>query len=142
MTIAENLNKFSQEFEEIKSEFTGRARKMFTASLKELFDQNETLGQIVWEQFTPYFNDGDECVFGVYEPSFVLANALEEEEEYIDRYEREIPRDELNDDMRAVSRFIQNQDDLMQSLYGDHVTVLVKRTKDGIVIEVEEYEHE
>lgn len=144
MTIAENLSDFSKEFEEVKAEFTGRARKMFTASLKELFEKNPELGLIEWEQYTPYFNDGDTCTFGVYEPNFVPLKPREkdeDEDDYDYRYDRGM---EMNEDMVAVSRFIQKQDDLMQSLYGDHVRVIVKRgAADGsIVVEVEEYEHD
>ncbi len=29
---------------------------------------------IVWEQYTPYFNDGQTCVFGVGEPRLILAD--------------------------------------------------------------------
>lgn len=32
---------------------------------------------IVWEQYTPYFNDGDTCVFGVGEPRLILAETAE-----------------------------------------------------------------
>lgn len=145
MTIAENLSAFSKEFEETQAEFTGRARKLFTASLKELFEQNPDLGAVTWEQYTPYFNDGDECTFGVNEPTFVplvVREQEEDEDDYDYRYDRGMKE---TPDMTAVSRFIQGHDDLMQALYGDHVTVLVKRVKDApnsIVVEVEEYEHD
>ena len=67
--------------------------------------------------------------------------AVEDEDDYDYRYDSGM---DMNEDMKAVSRFIQNQDDLMQSLYGDHVRVMVKRgPPDGsIVVEVEEYEHD
>lgn len=143
MTIAENLSAFSKEFEEIQAEFTGRARKMFTTSLKELFESNPDLGAVTWEQYTPYFNDGDECTFSVNEPTFVplvVREQEEDEDDYDYRYDSGMKE---NADMTAVSRFITKHDDLMQALYGDHVQVLVKRNKEGgIVVEVEEYEHD
>jgi hypothetical protein len=141
MTIAETLTEFSKEFEEVKAEFTGRARKMFTASLKDLFENNPDLGMIEWEQYTPYFNDGDTCEFGVHQPFFIpvdVRDRTDDEDEYDYRYDCGM---EENDDMKAVSRFIQNQDDLMQSLYGDHVKVVVRRDPKGIVVEVEEFDH-
>lgn len=27
---------------------------------------------VVWDQYTPYFNDGDECLFGIQEPRLIL----------------------------------------------------------------------
>lgn len=43
---------------------------------------------VKWRQYTPYFNDGDPCVFGVYGPE-VLLDIMEEDDEegdYGDNY--------------------------------------------------------
>lgn len=45
-------------------------------SLQEAFDsflaENPEVLGISWNQYTPYFNDGDTCEFGVNEPSLLL----------------------------------------------------------------------
>jgi len=39
-----------------------------------------------WEQYTPYFNDGDACVFGTHEFVVLLDNSDEEDGDYGDGY--------------------------------------------------------
>jgi hypothetical protein len=58
----------------------------FKAGLKEFFDEFPEVTAIQWYQYTPYFNDGDECVFRVGEPAFYTggnpgaANEYDEED--------------------------------------------------------------
>lgn len=143
MTITENLQEFREEFEKSRAQFTERARKIFTESLKQLFADNPNLGEVSWTQYTPYFNDGDECTFGVSSVEFFTAAAITATEDY--RWEGgDIGHDEETEDMKAVRSFIYNQDDLMEALYGDHVQVIIQRGKEpgSLVVEVEEYQHD
>src|ERR1700675_3210663 len=39
------------------------AKGLFTEMSAELFNDNPTLMAFGWQQYTPYFNDGEECVF-------------------------------------------------------------------------------
>src|SRR5271167_2490401 len=39
------------------------AKGCFTEMTTELFNENPTLMAFGWTQYTPYFNDGEECVF-------------------------------------------------------------------------------
>lgn len=39
---------------------------------------------VKWDQFTPYFNDGDPCEFGVGEPRYYFTDPTEEDEEASD----------------------------------------------------------
>lgn len=41
---------------------------------KDLFDSAPSVEGVVWEQYTPYFNDGDACVFSIGEPRFLIKN--------------------------------------------------------------------
>lgn len=41
---------------------------------KDLFDAAPSVQGVVWEQYTPYFNDGDACVFSIGEPRFLIRN--------------------------------------------------------------------
>ncbi len=43
----------------------------------------------MWQQYTPYFNDGDSCVFRVCEPSFLRAIPVEEGEEPVEKDDEE-----------------------------------------------------
>lgn len=45
--------------------FQKKGKELMLETFKEFFVSNPTIKTIVWNQFTPYFNDGDECVFSV-----------------------------------------------------------------------------
>lgn len=39
---------------------------------KDFFDKNPNIHGVVWTQYTPYFMDGDPCVFTIHEPVFLI----------------------------------------------------------------------
>lgn len=66
LTELESLNDF---YQDIKDAHTDRTTKIFDNAVKCLFDNTE-VKFIVWNQFAPYFNDGDPCEFSVRSLSF------------------------------------------------------------------------
>lgn len=168
-----------QEFEAVKQQHLEGLRLNLNKMLSEIFN-NEKIQAIAWAQYTPYFNDGDECVFGVSEPYLVLsgfdpedipddvyqfddddvyvtyaevgdhllgiykeraAEAGPHQDMYIQKYKALMDMkteygdvepywDALND--------ILKEEELLRSLYGDHVQVVVHRGG----VEVFEYEHD
>lgn len=62
---------------ELKRKFQEQAQGLFKEITKEFFDKNPGITGVVWTQYTPYFNDGDTCEFGVQEPTFTNAPADE-----------------------------------------------------------------
>ena len=136
-----------------KAEAQSIAEVAFREEATELLDE---LGveSFTWQQYTPYFNDGDACVFGVYadEPKIngfdayeapdrvtylwgdkLTALSTEERAEYERKYA------EYSEPYRKVARFVISweTEDLL-FMFGDHVEVTVSR--DGI--EVEDYSHD
>lgn len=65
--IAEQMQKVTEEFERIRVTMTSRYQQVFYDVVKQLFSKHQCLKVIQWSQYTPYFNDGDECVFTVNE---------------------------------------------------------------------------
>lgn len=45
--------------------------------VKDLFTKCPEVEAIRWNQYTPYFNDGDECVFNVHDPEFLLTSTFQ-----------------------------------------------------------------
>lgn len=122
--------------EEAKKAAQEASRVAFKAGSAELFEAHPDLESFGWRQYTPYFNDGDECVFGV-RSDFPDLNGMDEnggdEEDYEAYYKLEKKFG------KSVSEFLsQFSDDDMKFLFGDHVRVTVFR--DG-KIEVEDYHH-
>lgn len=128
MTIVEKINAELQAFNDKKKELVESLRKDFPALLAPLFAQSETIESIGWTQYTPYFSDGDECVFGVNELEYVNGE-----------YDTELD----DSDNQIISEFqsvlSSIPDEFYRDLFGDHALVTIHR--DGR-IEVEEYEHD
>ena len=66
MNILEKINKELEVFNERKKTLILELQEQFPAMFKELFDKYPNVSSIGWVQYTPYFNDGDECTFSVY----------------------------------------------------------------------------
>lgn len=134
-TYFENAKAQMKEFQE-KMKTDGK--QFFLNISKEVFEQNPTLVKFGWRQYTPYYNDGDECVFRA---SFDYPNILLEGQDE-DLYEEETWYTEKDAEFPVwnnVKTFLSQFDDNdVQLLFGDHVQVSV--TKDGV--EVEEYSHD
>lgn len=61
-TIKEKIEAIKQQ----KEELTAQLRKDFAPMLQPLFEKsNGKIKSIGWTQYTPYFNDGDTCEFGI-----------------------------------------------------------------------------
>ena len=56
-------NDTEKQVERIKSKALTAQRKNFDAAVKMLFNQHPKLESFAWSQYTPSWNDGDECVF-------------------------------------------------------------------------------
>jgi hypothetical protein len=53
----------------------------FTAEIDRLLALDGVVG-VIWEQYTPYFNDGDPCEFGVREVRLLLDDDSVEDDDY------------------------------------------------------------
>lgn len=62
-----------EEQRELQKKFQEQGQALFKETFKEFFDKNEAVKAVVWTQYTPYFNDGDECTFSVNSPTFTNA---------------------------------------------------------------------
>jgi len=103
---------------------------------------------IVWAQYAPYFNDGAPCTFDVHEPDLVFVEPDNEDADYQDigDYSYEYGADntegkiskEAREELDELVSFIETEQDLMETLYGDGVCVVLG--KDGA--KVSEHSHD
>ena len=161
----QDVNSKFEEFRKITQE---TSKKVFHSAIAAFFKAYPEVHAMRWNQYTPYFNDGDTCQFSVGVPCFYSKEDLEggdydgyednswqkpSEYEYkrpdiygnsIEKYEvleKELgPRlNEIQEGIRHFSKLFNSiNDDTMLSLFGDHVQVTV--TANGITID--EYDHE
>lgn len=73
------------DLEKIKTDYNEKLAKMqeemqtvLKDAFKEIFEKAPHLAAITWTQYTPYFNDGDECTFSVHD-AYLLTDGYEEE---------------------------------------------------------------
>jgi hypothetical protein len=66
MTIVEQIKAELEAFNAKKQSLVEQLRKEFPVMFKELFEQSEIIKSISWTQYSPYFNDGDECTFSAH----------------------------------------------------------------------------
>lgn len=153
---------------ELKRQFQTQAQEMFKGITKEFFDKNPGVKSIVWTQYTPYFNDGDTCEFGVNSPSFSNSpngEGVSPWGEYdgddesiwacdnvgsVLTLDREYWKEEADriraaggvdaDSCDAFSRMILSSEmsDVFLAMFGDHVKVVA--TSEGF--DVEDYDHD
>jgi hypothetical protein len=125
----------------LREEATKTARDGMLLGFKEIFDAYPTLTSLGWRQATPYFNDGDECVFSAHIDSYsLIVNGYDADYGDEDEDQVELP-EELHEEIAdEVAEFLSNfVDEDFKSIYGDHVVVTVYR--DGRT-ETREYNHD
>jgi hypothetical protein len=96
--------------------------------LKEYFEKRPDVYGIKWTQYTPYFNDGEPCVFRL---GGVSAFPTKEDFENGDRYDFESYNEEPETSLSQI-------EDILEVIFGDHTEVSATRDE----ITTEEYEHD
>lgn len=141
----------------MKLDFETKLRDLGKAAVNEqlnaLFETHPTLQGVRWTQYTPYFNDGDPCEFGLHEIHYTIKKeeertgsadeqrtAAEDGDEdadwlYPSAY-GEGDDDALDIAMREFER--DRLSDAYEAAFGDHVEVIATRSG----IEVNEYSHD
>lgn len=125
---------------ELREQFRVASSALFVDCVKELFVSHPDLERFSWVQYTPYFNDGDECVFSVRSDVIdVTLNVIDPSDgrptERIDVWSRApeetkaTPRYQVAETVSGILNTI--GDEMLRSMFGDHVEVVVHR--DGTV---------
>lgn len=78
----EEINKLEQEIKDIRKNMEEKSKALFNEKITEFFTAYPEIGAIGWNQYTPYFNDGDTCEFGRGDIYFV--DAEQEDEDWLD----------------------------------------------------------
>lgn len=152
MSLKEEMLKIRAERETLSQKIRAMAGEVFASEAKILFDNYPVLASFSWTQYTPYFNDGDSCVFTVNDYITVTdidGNEQEDVTAWSVRHYAERGTDwqgkpytpsELDLAAVATCDFLaefETEDYLM--MFGDHTKVTVHR--DGRV-DTDDYHHE
>lgn len=144
MNINEYLAK-KKEFEELTSK---NGIQLLSSLFEDLFN-NSNYKEVTWTQYTPYFNDGEACVFSVRYPSFLTEQHIntkkEEDLDYDDYdfgdtvYGCPSENKKLLEDFQEKLYLLEN---VFEAAFGDHAKIRAFQKDGKIEFEVEEYEHE
>lgn len=171
MRTLEDIKTKIAEINAKKQELVADLRNDFAPMLKPIFEKsNGKITSFGWTQYTPYFNDGDECVFsvnldidyGVYingknieEIDGLFGSSMyalkkwgtDEYEGWIKRYPEDTINEETREEDLSLYASIKEFIDLISSIDDEFLKdlfgdhVLVTVCEDGI-ISTEEYEHD
>lgn len=61
-----DYTQIKEQMKQLKQQQLEAAKGFFNQYSKELFDKYPKLNSFGWVQYTPWFNDGDECVFSAH----------------------------------------------------------------------------
>ena len=158
--IIKEVKEKQSEIAQLKAELHKKSEEVFFKGAKQIFESHPKLESISWTQYTPYFADGDTCVFsaqtdylqvnGEYadendtlSPTIVKVYGTwnRQKQVYEGRIEEPNPNfdKELSDGVDAISEFLGVfDDDFYKSQFGDHVRVTI--TANGV--DTEDYDHE
>jgi hypothetical protein len=108
--------------------------KSLKAMFGEMFEKYPAITEVRWTQYTPHFNDGDECRFGVHDPEFDIDGAGEGLSSWDIRYQ-------IEDKKTLDPKFMVYKDAMSavsSAVFGDHAQITVTREK----ISSREYDHD
>ena len=129
MNSQEEIQQMVEDFKQTKEEFTEKMTKKFNEFFKNFFDKNPEISVVKWQQYTPYFNDGDECVFRTYFYDVLELDSNMPEEDY---KRLSAIQNDLEKTLKSIPK------EIYKDMFGDHCQVTA--TVDGF--DVIEYEHD
>jgi len=137
------LEVLANELTETRKHYREKAQKVLTEHLfPTFFGDHPEIKMIYWTQYTPYFNDGDECVFRIND---VCVSDVTDHEETYESFLNEKStwklREALSEDVGILDEFFQDNEDILKEIYGNHVIVNIYN-EDPIRTVVEEFDHD
>lgn len=153
--VKAKMDAVNAELDAAKAEMQRKIRESFKEATVMFFEAVPEVAFLTWKQFTPYFNDDEECVFGRNESTYVLAvdflrDKGDLEEDDLDTIDRVVYDawgaysavnldlttltkerfDELQTACKAFERILKTIDnEFYKNAFGNHSTVFVTRGK-------------
>lgn len=72
-----NLAELQKEMDAAQAKMKQESKDAFSNACKEVFEQHQKLESFSWTQYSPFFNDGDACEFGVHEIGGLMFDGVE-----------------------------------------------------------------
>lgn len=137
------IQEYNDRLTHLKTEVVAQFEDSLKHIFKLIFKEYQDIERIIWVQYTPYFNDGDPCVFkyrSLDAYPFGFSETPEAQEEGLDGtkwYGDYFPTDKYPL-LKQMDDVFRESEDLLLFMFGDHVEVTV--TRDGLTVDW--YEHD
>lgn len=150
------IDKMNDELSEIRAQYRVKTQEIFKGMFKKFFNKNPDVKCVFWRQYTPYFNDGDACVFSSGASYAAITNAEDyesirygeydgdDEGVWVDDpdngdYNSKLIPTPVKANAEALRRVLEKiDDDVYLQMFGDHCYVYA--TREGF--DVQEYDHD
>lgn len=158
-TNLENYKRLKDQYTSIKEEYMKTIKEKGTQLVKlvfaEFFKENPEIFYVGWTQYTPYFNDGDECVFrtSLEWPAFNYVDECDHpkycnDSAYYDNFpNRDCEYKEYDSYVKKLTTHLEkyNFNDLetLKEIFEDHSCITVQLMPNGVVeVTSDFYDHE
>lgn len=126
MKLLEEIINEDERYASKVKELTASLKESFFETLfKDIFEKHPTLDSFAWTQYSPYFNDGEPCIFRVHG-----INEINEEYTYNSKYSF---KEELEIRHESVPK------DYYERMFGDGYKITVRSNG---TIDIEDYDHD
>lgn len=129
MEAKTKLTEIKARMEELKKELVDTAKLVIKESVQELFNEWPEVVAVRWTQYTPYFNDGDPCKFGVNEPYVKIGDVegeFEDEDEW--KYAGDFDYGSVEEKrLDALEKDFNSCEEALLTCFGDHAQVTIYR---------------
>lgn len=149
-----NINTVLAEIKQLYKQAGSIMEKELINCANEIKKEHPSIRAVCWIQYTPYFNDGEPCEFGVGTPEFICANEDVTKERIIELWDdnngymeyiedEEISNADISWTEYETLKTLFNSTEaemLFLNQYGDHARVLIILDDNTCINS--EYEHE
>lgn len=150
MEIPASLAAITAKRDEYKAMIKDAGKAAMSEALQAFFAAHPQVRSINWRQYTPHFNDGEPCTFGI-RGTYVVPVAMEGGDEddcgdyelgylsyHVGKDDSKWVTAQLAKDGKQVDRMLNDNEEILQEAFGDGVKVIASASG----IEVEEYDHD
>jgi hypothetical protein len=140
-TLQNIINEFESRVNTLKQNMLNDFKSVINDVFSEVFNAHPEIEKIAWTQYTPYFNDGESCIFNVHDVYFLRTDDTQElKESHIYEWHSAGWGDDVKNfpALKKLNALITSSEDILLMMFGDHCQITV--TRDGI--DVEEHEHD
>jgi hypothetical protein len=136
------LKELKSKREELEKVFKAEGKSALKEAFKEVFDLHPCVKSIHWDQYQAYWNDGDSTHFSVYEffPEIAGYEDIDDDYELSEEIDKRGTKDEklAKDAVNALYDECSDMDEIMKSVFGDHVSI--KATRKGFSVSACDHE--